>query len=70
MRRILKEIAAGGGVKTDTTTLENFFVVATLQPEEAAGGLPPWSRPWRCWARSPRLAAAGRRSLARMSSIK
>ena len=34
MRRILKEIAAGGVVKGDTTTLEDFTVVATLQAEE------------------------------------
>ena len=31
MRRILKEIAAGGDVKGDTTTLEDFSVVAALQ---------------------------------------
>jgi acetyl-CoA synthetase len=35
MRRILKEIAAGGEVKGDTTTLEDFSVVATLRAEEA-----------------------------------
>ncbi|MBS0663129.1 MAG: acetate--CoA ligase [Verrucomicrobia bacterium] len=34
MRRILKEIAAGGVVKGDTTTLEDFSVVASLQQEE------------------------------------
>ncbi len=34
MRRILKEIAAGGDVKGDITTLEDFSVVATLQSEE------------------------------------
>ena len=34
MRRILKEIAAGGQVRGDTTTLEDFSVVATLQQEE------------------------------------
>jgi acetyl-CoA synthetase len=34
MRRILKEIAAGGAVKGDTTTLEDFSVVATLQQDE------------------------------------
>jgi acetyl-CoA synthetase len=34
MRRILKEIAAGGTVKGDITTLEDFSVVATLQSEE------------------------------------
>jgi acetyl-CoA synthetase len=34
MRRILKEIAAGGDIKGDTTTLEDFSVVAALQSEE------------------------------------
>jgi acetyl-CoA synthetase len=34
MRRILKEIAAGGEVKGDTTTLEDFSVVAALQTQE------------------------------------
>jgi acetyl-CoA synthetase len=34
MRRILKEIAAGGAVKGDITTLEDFSVVASLQQEE------------------------------------
>jgi acetyl-CoA synthetase len=34
MRRILKEIAAGSEVKGDTSTLEDFSVVATLQAEE------------------------------------
>jgi acetyl-CoA synthetase len=34
MRRILKEIAAGGEVKGDTTTLEDFNVVAALQAED------------------------------------
>uniref|UniRef100_UPI00404B0108 acetate--CoA ligase n=1 Tax=Cephaloticoccus sp. TaxID=1985742 RepID=UPI00404B0108 len=33
MRRILKEIAAGGAIKGDTTTLEDFNVVASLQSE-------------------------------------
>jgi acetyl-CoA synthetase len=33
MRRILKEIASGGAVKGDTTTLEDFAVVAALQQE-------------------------------------
>jgi acetyl-CoA synthetase len=33
MRRLLKEIAAGGTVKGDTTTLEDFSVVASLQSE-------------------------------------
>ena len=34
MRRILKEIAAGGSVKGDITTLEDFSVVSALQSEE------------------------------------
>ena len=34
MRLILKEIAAGGEVKGDTSTLEDFSVVATLQSDE------------------------------------
>ena len=34
MRRILKEIAGGGEVKGDTTTLEDFSVVAALQTDE------------------------------------
>ncbi len=34
MRRILKEIATGGAVKGDITTLEDFSVVAALQSEE------------------------------------
>jgi len=34
MRRILKEIAAGGEVKGDVTTLEDFNVVASLQAED------------------------------------
>ncbi|HVW20650.1 MAG TPA: acetate--CoA ligase [Opitutaceae bacterium] len=34
MRRILKEVAAGGAVKGDITTLEDFSVVAALQAEE------------------------------------
>ena len=34
MRRLLKEIAAGGAIKGDTTTLEDFSVVASLQKEE------------------------------------
>ncbi|HEY1763941.1 MAG TPA: acetate--CoA ligase [Opitutaceae bacterium] len=34
MRRILKEIAAGGTVKGDITTLEDLSVVAALQSEE------------------------------------
>jgi len=31
MRRLLKEVAAGGAVKGDVTTLEDFNVIATLQ---------------------------------------
>ena len=31
MRRLLKEIAAGGPVKGDTTTLEDFNVLAQLR---------------------------------------
>jgi acetyl-CoA synthetase len=34
MRRILKEIASGREVKGDTTTLEDFSVVAALQSED------------------------------------
>ena len=35
MRRLLKEIAAGGQVKGDTTTLEDLTVISQLQaPEE------------------------------------
>lgn len=34
MRRILKEIAAGHEVKGDTTTLEDFSVIAALQAED------------------------------------
>jgi acetyl-CoA synthetase len=34
MRRLLKEIAAGGDVTGDTTTLEDFNVLASLQSEE------------------------------------
>jgi acetyl-CoA synthetase len=34
MRRILKEIAAGSEVKGDTTTLEDFTVITSLQQEE------------------------------------
>jgi acetyl-CoA synthetase len=34
MRRILKELAVGGTIKGDTTTLEDFSVVAALQSEE------------------------------------
>jgi len=34
MRRILKEIASGGAIKGDTSTLEDFSVVASLQQED------------------------------------
>jgi len=34
MRRILKEIAAGREVKGDTSTLEDFAVIAALQTQE------------------------------------
>ena len=34
MRRLLKEIAAGGDVKGDTTTLEDFNVIAKLRADE------------------------------------
>jgi acetyl-CoA synthetase len=34
MRRLLKEIAAGGEVKGDTTTLEDLAVIATLSQQE------------------------------------
>ncbi len=34
MRRILKELATNGSVKGDTTTLEDFSVIAALQSEE------------------------------------
>ena len=34
MRRLLKEIAAGGEVKGDTTTLEDFSVLASLKSDE------------------------------------
>jgi acetyl-CoA synthetase len=34
MRRLLKEIAAGGQVKGDTTTLEDFAVLARLSSSE------------------------------------
>ena len=34
MRRLLKEIVSGGEVKGDTTTLEDFNVVASLQKED------------------------------------
>jgi acetyl-CoA synthetase len=31
MRRLLKELAAGGEIKGDTTTLEDFSVLAKLK---------------------------------------
>jgi acetyl-CoA synthetase len=34
MRRLLKEIAAGGVVKGDTTTLEDLSVIATLSQSD------------------------------------
>ena len=34
MRRLLKEIAAGGEVKGDTTTLEDLSVIAKLSAVE------------------------------------
>ena len=34
MRRLLKEMAAGGEVKGDTTTLEDFSVLAKLKESE------------------------------------
>ena len=34
MRRLLKQVATGGGVTGDTTTLEDFAVLATLQQSE------------------------------------
>ena len=36
MRRLLKELAAGGEVKGDTTTLEDFSVIAKLKEQEEA----------------------------------
>jgi acetyl-CoA synthetase len=36
MRRLLKEVAAGGEVKGDTTTLEDFSVLAKLKEQEEA----------------------------------
>jgi len=35
MRRLLRELASGGDVKGDTTTLEDFGVIAKLKEEEA-----------------------------------
>jgi acetyl-CoA synthetase len=34
MRRLLKQIAAGGEIKGDTTTLEDFSVLARLSAVE------------------------------------
>jgi acetyl-CoA synthetase len=34
MRRLLKEVVAGGAVRGDTTTLEDFSVLAKLQQSE------------------------------------
>jgi len=34
MRRLLKQIAAGGEIKGDTTTLEDFSVVAKLAADD------------------------------------
>jgi acetyl-CoA synthetase len=34
MRRLLKEIAAGGEVKGDTTTLEDLSVISTLRASD------------------------------------
>jgi acetyl-CoA synthetase len=36
MRRLLKELAAGGEIKGDTTTLEDFSVIAKLKEQEEA----------------------------------
>jgi acetyl-CoA synthetase len=36
MRRLLKELAAGGEVKGDTTTLEDFSVLARLKEQDEA----------------------------------
>ena len=36
MRRLLKELATGGEVKGDTTTLEDFTVIAKLKEQEEA----------------------------------
>jgi acetyl-CoA synthetase len=35
MRRLLRELATSGEVKGDTTTLEDFGVLAKLQEDEA-----------------------------------
>ena len=36
MRRLLKELAAGGEIKGDTTTLEDFTVLAKLKEQDEA----------------------------------
>ena len=36
MRRLLKELAASGEVKGDTTTLEDFSVIAKLKEQDEA----------------------------------
>ena len=36
MRRLLKELAAGGEIKGDTTTLEDFSVLAKLKEQDEA----------------------------------
>jgi len=36
MRRLLRELASGGDVKGDTTTLEDFSVIARLKEQEEA----------------------------------
>jgi acetyl-CoA synthetase len=36
MRRLLRELAGGGDVKGDTTTLEDFAVLARLKEQEEA----------------------------------
>ena len=38
MRRLLKEIAAGGAVKGDVTTLEDLNVIASLQSSSSEEG--------------------------------
>jgi acetyl-CoA synthetase len=38
MRRLLKEIAAGGVVKGDVTTLEDLNVIASLQSASSEEG--------------------------------
>jgi acetyl-CoA synthetase len=38
MRRLLKELATSGEVKGDTTTLEDFSVIANLRESEGVNG--------------------------------